>query len=313
MIKYTKTLAVITLVAFAAFFNSCKGKKTISISGAFALHPLAVKWSQEYMKLHPEIKIDVSSGGTGKGISDVLSGNAEIGMVSREINPAETEKGAWPLAVSKDAVVATVNTSNPYIKTILEKGIKKEGFEAVWITGKAKQWSDIISDSSATNHVQIYKRSDAAGAPEVWAKYLGKKQEDLLGVGVFGDPGLADAVKKDPNGIGFNNLAFVYNISTKKPYEGLLPVPIDVNNNGTIDSTENFYGSMDLIIEAINKGAYPSPPARDLYFITKGKPTDPAVTEFLKWVLTDGQQYVEQSGYVKLPDSQLQPEINKLK
>ncbi len=44
----------------------------------------------------------------------------------------------------------------------------------------------------------MYTRSDAAGAAETWAKYFGKKQEDIQGVAVFGDPGLALAVKKDP-------------------------------------------------------------------------------------------------------------------
>jgi phosphate transport system substrate-binding protein len=310
-------MKIINIIFLSALISlglpSCKSRKTVTISGAFALHPMAVKWAKEYEQLHPEVKIDVSPGGTGKGISDVLSGNAEIGMVSRELSPTETERGAWPVAVVKDAVVATININNPYIKTIQSKGIKKEAFESIWITGKAKHWSDVIDDESASNPIQIFKRSDAAGAPEVWAKYLGKKQEDLLGVGVFGDPGLADAVKKDINAIGFNNLAFVYNINTKKPYDGIVPAPIDLNGNGTLDSTENFYDNMTQIIDAINRNAYPSPPARDLFFITKNKPTDPQVIDFLKWALTEGQKYVEENGYVKLPAQQLQPEIDKLK
>ena len=309
------TLAIIfsTIIFFGASLSSCKSKKTVTISGAFALHPMVVKWAKEYEQLHPEVKIDVSPGGTGKGISDVLSGNAEIGMVSRELNPSEIEQGAWVLAVAKDAVLATVNANNPYIKTILTKGLKKGDFEAIWITGKAKTWADVLGDASASNAIQVFKRSDAAGAPEVWAKYLGKKQEDLLGVGVFGDPGLADAVKKDINGIGFNNLAFVYNINSRKPYDGIVAAPIDINENGAIDSTENFYGDMTQVMEAINKGVYPSPPARDLYLITKSKPTDQAVIGFLNWTLTEGQKYVEETGYIKLPDAQLQTEINKLK
>jgi phosphate transport system substrate-binding protein len=313
MKKSTNLIFAFGILLLSSTIFSCGGKKTITISGAFALHPMVVKWAKEYEHLHPEVKIDVSPGGTGKGISDVLSGNAEIGMVSRELNPSETQQGAWILAVAKDAVVATVNANNPYIKTILSKGIKKEGFEAIWITGSAKTWADVLSDPSATNAIQVFKRSDAAGAPEVWAKYLGKKQEDLLGVGVFGDPGLADAVKKDINGIGFNNLAFVYNINSKKPYDGIVAAPIDINGNGTIDSTENFYGDMSRIIEAIDKGLYPSPPARDLYLITKNKPADKEVLGFLNWVLTEGQKYVEETGYVKLPAPQLQPEIDKLK
>lgn len=39
-------------------------------------------------------------------------------------------------------------------------------------------------------------RSDAAGAAETWAKYFGERQEDLKGIGIFGDPGLAQAIKE---------------------------------------------------------------------------------------------------------------------
>src|SRR6185503_18872142 len=74
----------------------------ITISGAFALYPMAVRWAEEFKKLNPGVKIDISAGGAGKGITDVLSGTADIGMVSRDINPEETKKGAYPIAVTKD-------------------------------------------------------------------------------------------------------------------------------------------------------------------------------------------------------------------
>ena len=116
----------------------------------------------------------------------------------------------------------------------------------------------------------------------------------------FGDPGLALAVKKDPIGIGYNNIGYVYDFNTKKQIPGIRVVPIDLNKNGKIDPEEDFYGSMDNLIDAITKGKYPSPPARDLYFVTKGKPTNKLVNAFLKWVLADGQKYVNETGYINL-------------
>ena len=44
-----------------------------------------------------------------------LSGMVEIGMVSREIYPEEIKKGAFPIAVTKDAVVAVVSEQNPIL------------------------------------------------------------------------------------------------------------------------------------------------------------------------------------------------------
>lgn len=290
-----------------------KLKGTISLSGAFALYPLAVVWGEEFKKIHPDVRVEVSAGGAGKGMVDVLSGNVDLGMISRDVNPQETEKGAWPISVAKDAVIPTINANNPELETILKKGLTQQNFTDVWITGSASTWGS-LTGSGSKEVIQAYTRSDAGGAAETWAKYLGgKKQEDLKGVGVYGDPGLAEAVKKDKNGLGYNNIAYVYNNATKKPNEGIIPIPIDINGNGSIDADENFYGSQDSLTKAIAEGKYPSPPARELYLVSNGKPKTQLVQEFLKWILTDGQKQVASAGYVTISDEKLKAEQEKLK
>lgn len=284
----------------------------ITLSGAFALYPMAVKWAEEFKKLHPKVRIDISAGGAGKGMTDVLNSMVDIGMVSREVYPDETKKGAFPVAVTKDAVVPVVSGSNPALNELLQKGIKKSAGENLWITGKYRTWSQAFGVKSNAP-VHVYTRSDACGAAEVWAKFFGKKQEDLLGSGVFGDPGLALAVKKDPLGIGFNNIGYAYDSKTRKQVPGIRVLPVDLNNNGKIDPDENFYDSMEDIIKAIATGKYPSPPARELYFVTRGKPVNPVVKEFLRWVLTDGQKYVQEGGYISLSQEKLKTEQEKLK
>jgi phosphate transport system substrate-binding protein len=233
-------------------------------------------------------------------------------MVSREIYPEEMKKGAFPVAVTKDAVVAVMSEQNPSIIEILVKGMKKDAGNNIWITGKYTSWAQAFNIKS-TSPIHVYTRSDACGAAEMWAKYFGKKQEDLLGVGVFGDPGLAQAVKRDPLGIGFNNIGYAYDAKTKQQVKGLRVVPIDLNNNGKIDDDENFYNSMNDLIAAISSGKYPSPPARELYFVCKGNPKNNKVLrEFIKWVLTDGQKFVHEAGYIALPNDKILSEIKKL-
>jgi phosphate transport system substrate-binding protein len=284
----------------------------ISISGAFALYPMVVRWADEYRKINPGVRFDISAGGAGKGISDALNGMVEIGMVSREIYPEEIKKGAYPIAVTKDAVVAVVSESNPSLNEILTKGLKKDAGNNIWITGRYTTWSQGF-DARSKSPIHIYTRSDACGAAEMWAKFFGKKQEDLLGVGVFGDPGLAQAVKKDPLGIGYNNIGYAYDAVTRKQIKGLRVVPLDLNNNGKIESDENFYESMNDLIAAIASGKYPSPPARELYFVIKGSPKNNKVlTGFIRWVLTDGQKFVNEAGYISLPKDKIESEIKKL-
>lgn len=286
-------------------------KGTISLSGAFALYPMAVKWAEEFKKLYPEVKIDISAGGAGKGMTDALAKVIDIGMVSRDIYPEEVKKGAYSFAVSKDAVVPTISAQNPLLKDVLARGLKKGAANNIFITGKITNWGQAIGVKSSVP-IRVYTRSDACGAGETWAKYFGKKQEDLLGVGVFGDPGVALAVKKDAQGIAYNNIAYAYDNKTNKPYDGMKVIPLDLNNNGKIDPEENFYNTQDELIAAIASGKYPSPPARDLYFVTSGKPANPVVIAFIKWVLTDGQKFVLESGYINLSKEKLSKELQKL-
>jgi phosphate transport system substrate-binding protein len=283
---------------------------TINISGAFALYPITVKWASEFKKVHPKVVFNISAGGAGKGITDALSGLVDIGLASRDIDPAEVKKGAYTIYVTKDAVVPTFNTANPNAAELLAKGVKRDQFLNVFVTGQISNWKQLAGKVSVPIHV--YNRSDAAGAGETWAKYFGKKQEDLLGVGVYGDPGLAQAVKKDPTGIGYNNLAYLYDLKTRKQVAGVHALPIDVNGNGKIDANENFYGTIDELTAAIGEGRYPSPPARNLGFLFKGKPKKKELIEFVKYVLTTGQSFVDQNGYIPLSKTKIQEELKKV-
>ena len=206
-----KTVCILVILFFA--YSCSKGKESadtstasgrITISGAWALYPMAVMWAAEYQKKYPDVLIDISAGGAGKGMTDALSGTVDLGMVSREINSAEIQKGAWWISVVKDAVIPVMNEKNPLRDGLLKRGLTRNEFTRIWISGKITAWNSFIV--SGTNYpLHVYTRSDACGASETWAKYVGGTQEDLKGTGVYGDPGLADAVRNDIAGIGYNN------------------------------------------------------------------------------------------------------------
>ncbi|NVO20575.1 MAG: PstS family phosphate ABC transporter substrate-binding protein [Bacteroidetes bacterium] len=309
------SILMIAFVAMILIPTGCKQqpqKDTISISGAFALYPLTVKWAEEYQKIHPEVRIDVSAGGAGKGMTDVLSGMVDLAMFSRSVSPEETSKGAWSVSVSRDAVLPMINAANPHLALLKERGIKQSEFVDIFINKKFTTWNQLLGNKG-NEKLNVFTRSDACGAAEMWGKYLGKNQESIEGVGVFGDPGMADAVKKDALGLGYNNVIYAYDIKSRKTYPGLDVLPIDINSNGKIDPEENFYSSLDSVMSAIRDRRYPSPPARDLFLISKGKPEKKSVTAFLEWILTDGQKYVNDAGYVQLKPEQIETEKSKLK
>jgi phosphate transport system substrate-binding protein len=286
-------------------------KGTVTISGAFALYPMAVRWAEEFQKENPGIRIDISAGGAGKGMMDVLSGMIDLGMVSREVNPEELKKGAYPIRVARDVVLFTVNAKNPNIKDMLSHGIEKAQLQSIFLKDQTYTWGQLLGTTSR-DVVHVYTRSDACGAAEIIGKYLGASQEALSGIGVFGDPGMADAIKNDALGIGFNNLTYAYDMQSRKKYDNMEVLPLDMNNNKKIDPEEQFYGDLDQVREAVKAGRYPSPPARDLFFVSKGKPTSAAVKMFLNWVMTKGQAMVKDAGYVEIEESILQQEIKKV-
>lgn len=306
---------MILLIIMAA----CKARKEhhtglqgdISISGAFALYPLIIRWSEEFGKMHPGVTFNIQAGGAGKGMTDVLTGTVDLGMISRDIDPEEIRKGAYPFAVAKDAVIPTISTSNPLLQQLFARGVTRNELVGMWVTGQVKKWDQITGSTGLP--VRVYTRSDAAGAPETWAKFLGSNQEDLLGVGVFGDPGLAEAVMNEKTAVGYNNISYVYNIYTGKPHEGISPLPLDLDGNGSLDPDEQVYGSLGALNQAIADGVFPAPPARPLYLVCKGEPAGEPLRSFLYWILTEGQAYTEETGFVQLTDSLISTELTKIK
>ncbi|MBN1667799.1 MAG: substrate-binding domain-containing protein [Anaerolineales bacterium] len=284
---------------------------TLTISGAWALYPLMVRWAEEYQLLHSNVRFDISAGGAGKGMADALSRAVDIGMVSREIYPQEIEQGAFWIAVTTDAVFLTANQDSPIRPQLEQRGLQLADLQAIYMTGHYTTWGQVVSDPTNTDAIHVFTRSDACGAADTWAQYLGGNQEDLLGIGVYGDPGVLDAVIKDVLGLGYNNLNFAYDFETGLPVAGAWVVPLDVNENGQVDPEER-YDTKAQAIAAVANGHYPAPPARPLYLVTQGPPQG-LTANFINWILGAGQAYVDEAGYIPLSAEQLQIEVEKLK
>jgi phosphate transport system substrate-binding protein len=169
--------------------------------------------------------------------------------------------------------------------------LKKEVWFDLYVTGQKTAWNQ-IAGGTTDKSIHVYTRSDACGAASSWAKYLNKKQEDLRGVGVYGDPGILEAVRRDPLGIGYSNFSYVFG-RDGSVIKGIRLVPIDADGNGVADSSEIISGRY-AAIKAIESGAYPV--TRKNYFFVKGTPAGLAA-EFIKFALSDeGTKIVEDVG-----------------
>jgi phosphate transport system substrate-binding protein len=232
-------------------------------------------------------------------------------MVSRTISPEEIKKGGWFVPVVKDAVVPTISDKNPALKDLMQRGIRKKAFIDIFMNATLTKWGDVVANKSIKGDLHVYTRSDACGAAESWANYLGGKQENLKGIAVYGDPGLLEAVKRDPLSLGYNNYNYAFDAKTGLPVAGTKVVPVDVNGNSRVDPEEDITTKAKMR-EAIMKGVYPHPPARPLYFLCRGK-AGGLKREFILWVLTDGQKYIDDVGYIQLPKATIDEALAKAK
>jgi len=285
---------------------------TISVSGAFALYPMMTVWADEFTKLHPDVQFDVQGGGAGKGMTDTIAGAVDIGMISRKIKAEEEAKGIFWLAVTKDAVFPVISDKNPVAADIIAKGINQETFKKIFVTGEIKTWGEVVGKPEIKDEIHVYTRADSAGAADIWAQFAGgKAQADIQGIGVNGEPALVDTVIKDPLGIGFSNLNSVFDMSNGAIVAGAVLPPVDANANGKADPEETYKSKQDAV-NAVSSGKYPSPPARFENLATKGKPSGLTLA-FIQWILTDGQKFLDQAGYVPLTPDQQAESLNKLK
>ncbi|MGA7193778.1 MAG: substrate-binding domain-containing protein [Anaerolineales bacterium] len=287
---------------------------TINISGAFALYPMMTVWAADFTKLNPGVQFNVQAGGAGKGMTDALAGAVDIGMVSRDIQPAEVAKGAYWVPVAKDAVFPVISGQNPVLAALMAKGISPATFKKIFITGEITTWGQVVGNPQDTDAIHVYTRSDSAGAADEWALFCGGKvQADILktAIGVNGEPALVDTVIKDPLGIAYSNLNSVFDVTSGNLVTGAAVPPIDINGTGQITPDEVYKTTADAV-NAVATSKYPSPPARFENLVTKGKPTG-VVQAFILWILTDGQKDLSQAGYVPLTADQQTAALAKVK
>jgi phosphate transport system substrate-binding protein len=304
------TLNVAACVPASAPTNGESLQGEITVSGAFALYPLMLSWSNEFQKAYPSVKFEIASGGAGKGMEDILAQKVDIGMVSREITPAEEIQGAYPIVVAKDAVFPMISSQNPVLSDLLARGVSHETLVEIFITGKVKTWGQVVGKPELTDEIHVYTRSETCGAAETWGMYLGGDQTDLLGDGRFGDTGIIRALVNDPQGIGYSNQIYAYGLGNTPP-TGVLVLPIDLNGNMHVEQDE-FLDTRQKATVAVASGIYPAPPSRFLYLVTNGKP-DGVIQAFLEWILLDGQSLVDRLGYVQLPDEQLDVSLQRVR
>jgi len=308
------TLGIGSAAVLAGCLSSDSGS-TIRISGGVGPLPMVEVWADMFDD-EVDGSFDVSGGGTGVGVSDVFNDQVDIAMMGRDPDESEIDQGLFAVPMLIDTVVGTVNVDNPVIDEIQEHGLTREDLEAIF-TREVETWGEVV-DSDVDEEIVVYGRSDSSAAYEQWGDFLGGEDdayteselEGLSDGNYDGDQAVADALARDENAISLNNINYVYDLSSGELEGDIRPIPLDGDGEG-LSADEDFYETRDEFLAAVEEGNYPAPPAREMFLASDGQ-FDGEAYDFVEWVLSDGQEYVRENGYVPLEEERLEEAQEKL-
>ncbi|WP_419188967.1 phosphate ABC transporter substrate-binding protein [Stieleria marina] len=147
----------------------------LTVTGSSTLAPLVVEIAKRFEQLNPGVRIDVQTGGTGKGIADVRSGVADIGMASRPLKGNETDLNAYKIAA--DGVSLIVHESNP-VQELTQR-------QVVGIyTGKIDNW---LQCGGRDQSIQVVHKAEGRATLEVFLKHFQIDNPDVKADVIVGD------------------------------------------------------------------------------------------------------------------------------
>lgn len=259
---------------------------TINQVGSTTVLPLAEKWRDEFNKLHPEVNLAVSGGGSGAGIEALLNKSAQIANASREIKSKEKEsaaaKGVNPVEhlVAYDGIAVIVAKDNPLTEISLQK------LSDIY-TGKIKRWDEV--GAKGLGDIQLVNRDSSSGTYEAFKEMVvqlgGKAKDNDYAAGTMNqtsNEAVKSTVAQSKGAIGYVGLGYL-----DDTVKALKVIGLEAGAKAVAPS-----------LATVQNKSYPV--SRGLYMYTDGEPSG-AVKEYLDFVKSDaGQALVEGVGYVPI-------------
>jgi phosphate transport system substrate-binding protein len=313
----------------------------INGAGASFPNPIYSKWFDLYHQKDGNIQFNYQSVGSGAGIKQVTDGTVDFGatdgpMNDEQMKAFQTKRGSeilhFPTVLG--AVVPTYNV--PGVSGGLN--FTPEALAGIYL-GKITKWDDPAIAAAnpgvklPSQDIVVVHRSDGSGTTYVWSDYLSKVSDEWkakvgkstsvnwpVGLGGKGNEGVTGLIKQTPGSIGYVEL--IYAVQNNVPY-GLVKNSSGVFLKADLASVSAAAAGVvkDMpadfrvsITNAPGKTAYPI--ASFTWLLVPSKIQDPAkrdaIKAFLKWMLADGQGYVEQLSYAKLPKEVVEKEIKAI-
>jgi len=302
--------------------------QALQINGAGATfpNPIYSKWFAEYNKLHPEIRINYQSIGSGGGIQQLTNRTVFFGATDGPMNDEQLKAAPGPILHFPTVLGAVVPVYN--IPGVTDE-LKFTGPVLADIyLGKIKKWNDPVlaklnpgAKLPATD-VTVVHRSDGSGTTYIFVDFLSKVSPDFksqvgvntsvkwpAGVGGKGNEGVAGLVTQTPGSIGYVEL--IYALQNKIAFGSVQNTAgefVKASDDAVTKAADAAAATIPpdfrvSITNAPGAGAYPI--SSFTWILLYENPTDKAsgkaIVDFMQWALTDGQKYCADLGYAPLP------------
>ena len=273
----------IALLTFASSTPArAAARNAIQLKGSDTMVNLAQAWAEDYMKQKPGLLVAVTGGGSGTGISSLLSSSCDIAMCSREIKPKEIalaeKKGVHPheIKVAMDGLAVVVHPGNPVTTLTMDQ-------LAGVFSGKITNWKEL---GGADAKIVILSREVNSGTHVYFKEHVLRRNDpsarDEFAPSALMLPSsqaIADEVAQNPGAVGYYGMGYI----SKK--QKAIHVAKDSQSEACAPTLEN-----------VVNGHYPI--SRPLLLYTNGDPKG-NVKEFIDFALSkEGQDDVIRTDFV---------------
>jgi len=310
----------VALVAATASAQQING------AGATFPNPIYSKWFSDYNKVHPEVKINYQSIGSGGGIRQVTEGTVDFGASD---GPMSDEA----LGASKIKIVHIPTVLGAVVPIYNLPGVNQEikfsqdALAGIYL-GKIAMWNDpyIAKENPGVNlpakPILVVYRSEGSGTTYIFTDYLSKISPEWkskvgagnavkwpVGIGQKGSEGVAGMVRQTPDSIGYVELVYAesnhiqFGQVRNKAGKWLKASTAGVTAAAAAEAKSMPADYRVSITDAPGADSYPissftwlliPSPAKDS---TKGK----AIIGFLNWMIDKGEAEAPSLTYAPLP------------
>jgi glycine cleavage system H lipoate-binding protein/ABC-type phosphate transport system substrate-binding protein len=289
--------------------NKATHEGSINVYTSAELYNLTLKWASEYSKINPLIKINVIKA-EDNSIAGMLNSGTGIGFVSAASFNDFSQRPVWNMVVGRDVIVPVMNAKNPFADEIYKRGITSEELTRIFGGSEKPTWGMLLGNSQNIP-LHYYTMNDESVNTGI-EHFLKIDQFRSDAIKTSGKQEMIAAIQRDPDALGFCNLVDLVDVTNQSLPEQIRLVPIDKNGNGKIDYMEDIYASLQDFTRGVWIGKYPKALTGTIYSVSSVKPQNESELAFLKWVLSDGQQFLSNNGYSDLVYNERQTQLEKL-